>query len=72
MDYTVIKTYLEELKAAAAEFDIDVMDEVMKRLESFIYPENIAANMEKLSVLVTNMDCDGASDRIEAIKSEAE
>lgn len=71
-DYTVIKTYLEELKAAAAEFDIDAMDEVMKRLESFTYPENIAVNMEKLGVFVTNMDCDGASDMIEAIISEIE
>ena len=71
-DYTVIKTDLERLKAAAAEFDMDAMDEAMKRLEGFAYPEHIAVNIEKLGVFVTNMDCDGVSDIIEAMISEIE
>ena len=66
-DYTIIVTYLETLREAVAEFDIDVMDEMMKKLEGFQYPDQVQNKIEKLSVFVTNMDCEQADIIIEEL-----
>ena len=55
-DYTIILGWLETLREAMEELDIDVMDEIMEKLEGFAYPVELQDSMEKLSVYVTNMD----------------
>ena len=57
-DFTVINGYLEMLKNAMEEFEVDAMDEIMKRLDSFQYSDEIQAMIEKISVCVTNLDSD--------------
>ena len=69
-DYTVILAYLETLRNAAAELDIDVMDEIMRKLEGFQYPDEIQTNIEKLSVYITNMDCAQADILIEELMNQ--
>ena len=69
-DYTVILAYLETLRNAAAELDIDVMDEIMRKLEGFQYPDEIQTNIEKLSVYITNMDCVQADILIEELMNQ--
>jgi len=63
-DNAVIITRLEELREAMTEFDIDLMDEIMSKLEGYLYSEQIQNLIEKLSAYVTNMDCDRAEDII--------
>ena len=55
-DYTVIIAYLGLLKEAFEEMDLDEMDQMMANLEEYAYPEGIQKNIERLSVLVTNLD----------------
>ena len=66
-DYTVILAYLEMLRQALDELDIDEMDRIMKLLEEFSYPEEMQAGMERLSALVVNMDSDQAFVEIEEL-----
>ncbi len=66
-DYTVILAYLEMLRQALDELDIDEMDRIMELLETFSYPEDIQAGMERLSALVVNMDSDQAFIEIEEL-----
>ena len=63
-------SYLEKLKEAMYEMDIDSMDENMKKLEEYRYAQEVQKSMEKLSVLVTNMDSDEAVLLIEKIRKE--
>ena len=65
-----ILSYLEKLKEAMYEMDIDSMDENMKKLEEYRYAQEVQKSMEKLSVLVTNMDSDEAVLLIEKIRKE--
>ena len=69
-DRTVILAYLDQLQEAMEEMDIDSMDENMAKLEEYQYSEEVQENIEKLSVLVTNMDSDEAVKLIEKIKNE--
>lgn len=69
VDAEVILSYLEQLKEAMLEMDIDSMDESMEKLEQYQYTDDIQESMEKLSVFVTNMDSDEAVGLIEEIKS---
>ena len=57
-DNAVIKSYLESLRTAMEEFDVDAMDEIMKNLESFRYTDGLEPLITKLSAFVTNMDCE--------------
>lgn len=66
-DYTVILAYLEMLRQALDELDIDEMDRIMELLEEFSYPEEMQAGMERLSALVVNMDSDQAFVEIEEL-----
>jgi len=56
----VILAYLEMLRQALDELDIDEMDRIMEQLETFNYPKDMQAGMERLSALVVNMDSDQA------------
>jgi len=67
-DISVIIVYLELLRNAMEEMDIDAMDENMEKLESFRYSPKQQACIEKLSVLVTNMDGEQAEAVIEELK----
>ncbi|MBQ2790766.1 MAG: hypothetical protein IJE97_14115 [Thermoguttaceae bacterium] len=52
----MILAYLEMLRQAVEELDIDEMDSLMELLETYSYPEEIQSGMEELSSLVVNMD----------------
>ncbi len=66
-DYSVILAYLEMLRVAMEELDIDAMDEAMAKLESFKYSEDVQSVIERLSVYVTNMDSGQAEILIEQL-----
>ena len=59
-DYTVILAYLEMLRQALDELDIDEMDRIMELLEDFNYPKEIQEGINALSALVVNMDSEQA------------
>jgi len=69
-DYEVISTYLESMRMAAMEFDIDKMDEIMKQLECYQYPDSMQVSIEKLSIYVTNMDAEQVVVVIEEITNQ--
>ena len=69
-DTEEIISYLEQLREAMLEMDIDSMDENMEKLEEYQYEDAVQKNIEKLSVLVTNMDSDEAVNLIEEIMDE--
>ena len=69
-DYKEIIGFLERLKEAMAEMDIDLMDEMMAKLEGYQYQSQVQQNIEKLSVHVTNMDSEQANNVIEEIISQ--
>ena len=66
-DDTVIFTYLEMLRMACMEEDMDEMDRLMALLEEFHYEEEIQAGMEELGALIINMDSDQAVSKIEEL-----
>lgn len=70
MDKEEILSYLELLKEAMLEMDIDGMDANMEKLQAYQYTEEVQSNMEKLSVLVTNMDMDETISLIERITEQ--
>ena len=70
MDKEEILSYLELLKEAMMEMDIDGMDANMEKLQAYQYAEEVQSNMEKLSVLVTNMDMDETISLIERITEQ--
>ena len=68
-DYTVILAYLEMLRQAVEELDIDEMDRIMELLEDFQYSEEIQVGMEELGSLVVNMDDEQAFIKIEELSN---
>lgn len=66
-DYSQIEGYLLDLKAAMEEMDIDLMDELMAKLEGFAYSEKIQSRITKLSAMVINMDSLQAGELIDEI-----
>ena len=69
-DYTILLAYINILRDAFEEMDIDEMDQMMVNLEEYAYPSDIQSNIEKLSVLVTNMDGDEAEMVMEEIERQ--
>ena len=70
-DYTIILAYLEMLRQALEELDIDEMDRIMELLNEFHYPEEMQAGMERLNALVVNMERDYAFEEIEELVKQA-
>ena len=68
LDVKAIYSYLENLKTASEECDMDVMDEMMEKLQEYQYPGDIQADIEKLSVFVTNLDSEHIISLVEHIK----
>ncbi len=66
-DSSVIQTYLQSLRMAMDEFDIDVMDEVMKQLEALHCKDEVSARITRLSAFVTNMDTQQGIELIDEI-----
>ena len=66
-DYTVILAYLEMLRVAMIELDIDGMDQNMDELKKFIYPAEIQNDIERLAGFVTGMDSEQAVRLIEKL-----
>ena len=56
----MIPGLLDTLKNAMDELDIDVADGIMEKLCGFSYPPRVQENIEKLGVIVTNLDCEQA------------
>ena len=71
-DYEEVVSYLDMLSMAMEEMDIDAMDESMAKLEEFQYTEDVQANIEELSICVTNLDSEQAESLIETIKEQVE
>jgi len=69
LDVQRVCEYLETLKTASEECDMDVMDEMIEKLQAFQYPEEVQENIEKLSVYVTNLDCEHIVSLISEIKN---
>lgn len=63
-----IQSDLQQLKDALEEMDIDLMDQIMERLEQFSYPEQIQAEIKRLSVQITNLDVEQATKIIESLQ----
>ncbi len=68
VDDTIVLAYLELLRNAMEDMDIDAMDENMEKLEGFRYSPEQQECIEKLGVLVTNMDGEQAEMVIEELK----
>ncbi|MBQ3583985.1 MAG: response regulator [Lachnospiraceae bacterium] len=68
-DMVVVSAYLELLKNAMEDMDIDVADETMNQLRLYQYPEHIEKYMEKLSAAVANLDSEQADALIESIRN---
>ena len=66
-DYMEILAYLEKLREAMKEIDIDLMDEIMGKLQGFKYSSQVQKSIEKLSVFVTNLDSRQADIQIEEL-----
>lgn len=69
-DITVILAYLEMLRVAMLEMDIDGMDQNMEKLEQFAFPKELQAQIDRLSVLVTEMDDEQGAVLIEELMSQ--
>ena len=63
-DKNVILAYLEMLRIATDEQDMDEMDRVMALLEEFDFPQEMQARIQELSAFIINMDCDQAIEKI--------
>ena len=64
-----VVVYLEQLRNAFEEMDLDAMDEHMASLEKYQYPDAMQADIQKLGTYVTNMEIDEGIELIERIKS---
>ena len=71
-DRSVILTYLELLKGAMADMDIDAMDSAMEELRQYIYEDCVEKSMEQLGIAVTYLDGEKAIPLIEEIKEQIE
>lgn len=69
-DFTVILAYLEMLRVSMLEMDIDGMDSGMEKLEQYIFPENLQQQIDKLSVLVTELKDEEAVALIEELMKQ--
>ena len=61
---------MEQLQNAVEEMDIDLMDEIMEKLEGFQYSESLQGMMDKLIAYVTNMDSEKVADTIRKIRNQ--
>lgn len=69
-DFSVILTYLDMLKGAMENMDIDEMDSIMEELRQYQYQDEVEELMEQLGVAVTYLDGEKATPLIEAIKEK--
>ena len=67
---TVILAHLEKLQDAIMEMDIDMMDDIMETLEGYQYSEQMQNSIDRLSVFVTNMDSEQATNLIEELMNQ--
>lgn len=68
-DVKVILQYFTDLKNAFEDFDIDKMDEIMKDINGFEYPEDILNDIRNLKAVVTDLDEDKGIPLIEMLIS---
>lgn len=68
-DKDVILAYLEMLRVAMEDMDLNVADQTMEELRRYDYPEDIQEDMDQLSVEVENLDQERVAERIQKIMS---
>lgn len=66
-DNTVILAYLEMLRLAMEDMDIDGADQAMEQLRKYQYPLEIQAIVDELGGAVTNLDSEQATTLIEKL-----
>lgn len=71
-DFSIIIAYLEMLRVAMLEMDIDGMDKAMEQIQAFRYPEMMEGNVRKLSIYVTNMDIEQVEGMVETLMGQCE
>ncbi len=69
-DNTVILAYLEMLRFAMEDMDIDGADQAMEQLRQYQYPLEIQAMIDELSGAVTNLDSEQAAILIEKLMNQ--
>ena len=57
-DYKLILEYLQLLKSAIDEMDIDKADEISEKLNSYEYPDEMIFIVEMLDLSVRNIDAE--------------
>ncbi|MCI8372644.1 MAG: response regulator [Lachnospiraceae bacterium] len=68
-DYSVMQALIEMLRLSMQEMDIDQADQLAGQLQTYEYPDEIAANIQKLAQAVTNLDAKEA-DRLAVLLIE--
>ncbi len=71
-DYSAVSGYLEMLKGALDDCNVDVMDTLMEKLDGFVYPEDLQEKLDLLKVCVMNLDSDEGIPLIEKMQAEME
>lgn len=71
-DYEILADDLDRLVDAMEDMDIDTADEIISRLKTFSYPEEMAAVIEELSTAVLNIDGVRTADCIQNLKTMME
>ena len=61
---------MEQFQEALEEMDIDRMDQLMEKLETISYSDKLQAEIENLSVQITNLDVEQAEKIIEKLQQQ--
>ncbi|MBE5940312.1 MAG: response regulator [Lachnospiraceae bacterium] len=69
-DVSEVLNDLQALQEAMENLDVDVADELMKKLQQYQYTDEINSKVEKLAITVVNLDSEGASALIEELRQE--
>lgn len=69
-DYWMVRELLDLLEEAVQEMDIDTADDIVKELNTYLFPERLVPMMRKLSTAVTNIDVHQVTEWAETIKLE--
>ena len=66
-DVSELLAYLEMLRVAMAELDMDEMDRIMEILEGISFPDELKTDMDLLAVHVTNLDSVSGEELIKSL-----
>jgi HPt (histidine-containing phosphotransfer) domain-containing protein len=66
-DCAILLAYLEIIRHAMDDFDIDILDDTMAELKQYHYPEAIDENVRQLDTAVTNLDSEQVNELVSSI-----